>query len=441
MDTPSATIPAMKVGVIGPRDSVDKINSAVRDNYPNLQLTSYIREEVSDAVEVFDLCQEENDGVFFTGIAVMEEVRKHCKIVKPFQTIPRSGYSLMSAIWEMEKRGISYRRISIDVVPQQVFGEVSREFDLSFDAIHSMPFSPELEEADYADRHRTLYAQGEVDVILTGFGSIYSSLKDEGLPVVRLYPNAIQIRQHLDRLIHSVKTRNLHSAGIAIQIIRIKGITQESLSQYDDLQKKGEFYIELIPYVRGVQGSLFTFSREEFIIFTTRGEIEREENRRLFRQLVVWGGRKKIIFHSGIGFGISAYDAEKAARTALSRAELLKGSGAYIVDDGVITGPVGDSEELAWLVRVTDPALLSLSEKTGINPVHLSKIKALTDASVNKLYDSSSLADALDVGERTARRILQKLVDCGVGEPAAAEMQQVRGRPRRLVRLSFPSSS
>ena len=428
----------IRIGILGPRDSVEKILSAV-SLYSDIEFNSYEKEEVVDAPDAFDLCQEENDAVFFSGVAVMEEVRKNKLISKPYDYIPRSGYSLVSAIWEMTQKSLPYKRVSIDVVPDQVLQEVSEEFNLSFDKIYTMPFSPEYPESAYEKQHRSLIRRKKVDVILTGFGSIYSHLKQDGLPAVRLYPSVIQIRQHLDQLINHIRTQDFRSAGIALQIIRIKGIKHDSLGNYNDLEKRGKFYIELLPYVKGVQGSLFAFGREEMIIYSTRGEIEAEGNRRLLRDLVCWSEQSNLHFYSGIGFGTTAYEAEKSARKALANAKELPASGAYIVDDDQIKGPICEAEELDYFIKVADPVVLKISEKTGLSAAYISKIQAAISRSGKDSFDSDELSQLLNTGERTARRILKKLQDSGMGEVVAKENRLLRGRPKNIIRITFPN--
>jgi hypothetical protein len=427
----------INIGLIGPRDSVEKILKVLGSQYKNLTLNPYIKERIKDAVDLFDSCQMENDGIFFTGVGVLEEIKKSKKITKPFETIPRSGYSLMSTIWEMEQKQINYNRISIDVVPDKVLYEIIDEFGLSFNKLFTMPFSVENSEEDYIARHVDLFNKGVIDVILTGFGSVYKQLLDMGLPVYRLYPNNIQIRQNLEKLISSIETRGIRSAGIAIQIIRLKGFTYDSLCQYDDLKKRGEFYLELLEYVREIQGSLFAYAREEMIIFTTRGEIENESNWILFKKLMTWGNQMNTIFYSGIGFGITAYEAERSARKALTNAQVLKNSSAYIVDGDQIQGPLCESDELKYFIKVKDKEILEISRKTGLDPTYISKIQALIEKTGKDTFDSEDLSTTLNIGERTARRILKKILDNGYGIVAGKESSSQRGRPKNLIKITL----
>jgi hypothetical protein len=427
----------LNIGLIGPRDSVEKILKVIGTQYDGLTITPYIKERTNEAGEIFGICQAENDGIFFTGVGVLEEVKKIKKIFKPYESIPRSGYSLMSTIWEMEQKQVKYERISIDVVPDKVLQEIIEEFGLSFKKFYTMPFSAEHSEDEYLDRHLKLHDAGEIDVILTGFGSVYRQLLDRGLPVFRLYPNNIQIRQNLEKLIWSIETKGIRSAGIAIQIIKLRGITHDSLCQYDDLKKRGEFYLELLEYVREVQGSLFAFGREEMIIFSTRGEIEHEANWILFKELMSWGNQNHTNFYSGIGFGITAYEAEKSARKALVNASKLKSSGAYIVDGDQIRGPLFESDELRYYIKVSDKMILDISKKTGIDPTYITKIKALMAKTDKDTYDSEELSLALNIGERTARRILKKFLDNGFGVVSGRESNTMRGRPKNIIKISL----
>lgn len=426
-----------KIGLIGPRDSVEKILKVLGNRYENLILNTYIKERIIDTVSLFDSCQMENDGIFFTGVGVLEEIKKTKQIVKPYETIPRSGYSLMSTIWEMEQKQINYKRISIDVVPDNVLHEIIDEFGLSFNKLHTMPFSVDFSEDDYVERHVELYKRGEVDVLISGFSSVYSQLRDMGLPAYRLYPNNIQIRQRLEKLCYSIEARGIRSAGIAIQIIRLKGFTYESFCQYDDLKKRGEFYLELLEYVREIQGSLFAYAREEMIIFTTRGEIENSSNWIHFKELMTWGNRMNTIFHSGIGFGITAYEAERSARKAMAKAQQLKSSSAFIVDGDQIQGPLFESDELQYFIKVEDKKVLEISEKTSIDPSYITKIQALINKSGKDTFDSEDLCTMLNIGERTARRILKKLLDNGYGRVAGKESSSQRGRPKKIIKITF----
>lgn len=88
--------------------------------------------------------------------------------------------------------------------------------------------------------------------------------------------------------------------------------------QSKSMKDEGRFFLELLEYVRAIQGSIFTLGKHEYVIFATRGVIESPVHLDLFGSLIAWGRRNNINVCSGIGIGVTAFEAEKAAQTAIA---------------------------------------------------------------------------------------------------------------------------
>ncbi|WP_027721658.1 hypothetical protein [Maridesulfovibrio zosterae] len=425
----------MIIGCIGPADSIEIVKEVVGRCCPDISLRTYEQERVEDSWKALDQCQRETQGTLFTGIAVQEGAKACGSVTNPYEHIPRGGYSLLRMLSEMHRSGIKSGRLSIDVVSDDILVEVVREFGVELEDIHSMPFALHLCEQEYLDRHIELYESGKVEAIATGFGYVYNELKKRGLPAFRLYASTLQIRDSIARLTGFIKTRNLRSAGIAIQLIKFNSITRSSINQYDDMKNGGRFYLELVEYVRAIQGSLFHFGTEEHVIFSTRGLIESEPHREHFKRLLAWGRERNIIFSSGIGIGLTAFEAEKSARKALANASKLKKGGLFVVDGQQICGPIGESDELEYKTHVVDEAQLKISREIGISPSYLDKIKSLMDKTRKDVFDSADLASCLGIGERSARRVLKKFLDSGYAEIHGREVANKVGRPKKMVRI------
>ena len=220
-----------------------------------------------------------------------------------------------------------------------------------------------------------------------------------------------------------------------MQLVQIKGGVDASLCSYEDMQKTGKLYMEFLEYVREIQGSISIVGREDMVIFSTRGAIEKPHSREILRKLLRWSSETKIIFYSGIGYGKTAYEAERAARKALKNAERSSLSAVFVVDGKVISGPIGEKEELDYYIRVDDEQLLSISEKTNISASYITKLKALMEKNRQDTFDASDLASVLRVTNRTAQRILKKLIDSGYGQYVAKENYNKRGRPKKIVKI------
>lgn len=412
------------------------IQKVVEAYCPEVHLFTYAEEKITDAWRVLDQCQRETSGTLFTGIGVQESARAMGQIINPYEHIPRGTYSLIRALWELLHDKKKINRISIDVVTDAILGDIKREFDINFEKIYTMPFAPHVQEQDYENHHLKLYREGKIDAAISGFGAVYENLKQKQIPVFRLYPGSFQIRDNMGKLLDRIRAKTLRSAGIAIQIINLNSIVQHSINQYDDLKKEGQFYLELLEYVRGLQGSLFHLGKE-YVIYSTRGGIESQIHMDHFKQLLLWAKKRKIVIASGIGIGLTAFEAEKSARKALSNAGKLGKSGFYIVHDDQIRGPLGENDELGYPIQVSDANNLKISEKIGINPSYLGKIKALILTTGKDTFDSNDLAICLGISERSARRILKKFLDSGHAKILGKETSHQVGRPKNLIKLKI----
>lgn len=424
----------IKIGCIGPSDSIGIVEAVVARCVPGITLHTYVREKVDDAWEALEQCQRETHGILFTGIGVQEAAKARGSVYLPYEHIPRAGYSLLRVLSEMYRNGIKSGKVSIDVVSEEVLSEVLKEFGVEFENIHSMPFAVHYNENDYFKRHVELYEKGQTDAIVTGFGHVYSELRKRGLPVFRLYASNLQIKDAIGRLIENIKSSSLLSAGIAIQLIRLKSSTRRSINQYDEMKNAGAFYLELLEYVRAIQGSLFNFGTEEYVIFSTRGAIENPIRLDQFKRLQLWGRDRNIEFASGIGIGITAFDAERSARKALDNA-MQHPMGLFIAEGRQIRGPIGEADEVAYATHVVDSGLLEMARLIGISPSYLARIKALMAKSQKDTFDSVDLAACLGIGERSARRVLKKFLDSGHAEFHGTEVSRNVGRPKKMVRL------
>ncbi|WDP92596.1 MAG: hypothetical protein HUN04_23890 [Desulfobacter sp.] len=426
----------ISIGCIGPSDSLDLIKEVAARYFPGITLTPYVEEEISMAFRPLDKCQNENQGILFSGIGVQVSAMARGGVHLPYEHVPRGGYSLLRTLWEMLSHDGSVSRISIDVVEDDIIRDTIREMGIQLDKIHSMPFALALEEKAYLDRHRELYQTGKADALISGFGAVYDGLKQEGLPAFRLYPSRIQIRERLDRLLDRITARDLKSAGIAVQIIRLSGVKRGTGYEYGTMKTQGRFYLELLDYARSLQGSLFHMGNE-FVIYSTRGAIRTRVHTEHFQTLLKWGEKRRIIIASGIGLGTTAFEAEKSARKGLAEAVAKKQNCVFMVNREQIQGPLGTEKELAYSMQASTPKDIDTAGEIGIAPGYLAKIKALVAKTGRDTFDAHDLAACLDISPRSARRILKKFTDAGFGRIKAKETAGSAGRPKNLIQLKI----
>ena len=74
----------------------------------------------------------------------------------------------------------------------------------------------------------------------------------------------------------------------------------------------------IVEYVRSIQGSIFNFGRDEYIVFSHKGAIDNEENYNKLFKLQKEVKLNGFSLGVGIGIGTTAYQAETNGYKALT---------------------------------------------------------------------------------------------------------------------------
>ncbi|WP_297405079.1 hypothetical protein [uncultured Cetobacterium sp.] len=413
----------MKIGIVGPSDSVLHINQKLKDMDHTINSKFYIHEDTKNLHKILEECEKEVDALIFTGIIIEYTITKYRLPKIPFVTISRKGSSLMSALWQAQNTLKNINSFSIDILNQDDLSEVVDDWNLNHQNIHLFTFDPLLEEEDYAIKHKALFDSGKIDIILTSCGKVYSSLKAQGYPIFRLQPNLAQIKNLYRELLDKKNICRLKSSQIAIQIIKIDYLYHNNY--YDDLENENNIRKNIISYVREVQGALYSSSIEQFIIFGTRGAFAQSLDN--FSKLT---SNLNMKIYSGIGYGSTAYLADFNARKALSNS--LKNGKLYIIDDtNTLINPSIEKTSQNLNTKIE-----KISNTTLISQIHIRKILELKEKKKTPYINTKEIAGYLDISERSARRIINKLIDHNYGIP---EIQNniSKGRPIKHIKISI----
>lgn len=428
----------MKIGVIGPGDSIDKVIGVINEYYPFVEPIPYRKEKVEEVMEIIDDCSNKADGLLFTGIAVLGEAEKYAKLSKPYEAIMRNDSSLMKAFWEIRNDNRPIERVSIDIVEGNLVKEIADEFGIRFENIYIMPYQSDISEKDYVKRHIQLWREGKVDIIISALGAVYNELKEKNLPVYRLNMTVPLIKLSMQNLINKVRTSEIKANQIAIQILKIKNLRAQVTSQYDNLIKKNSVEKELINYVKEIQGSFFQLGTDKYIFFGTRRTLEDSVIIGNFIKIVKNFEIKGITIYSGLGFGNTGWNAEYNATTALEIAEKSSDAAFYIVDENSkVRGPISDSNENNYDLLVYDEKVNEIAKKIGVSSTYLSKLVSIIKKTNQNTFSSDTLGHYLGVTERSARRVIEKFVSAGYGEVVATTVHKGIGRPKKIVEIKL----
>ncbi|MGL4913975.1 MAG: transcriptional regulator [Romboutsia sp.] len=428
----------MKVGIIGPSDSGHKIKQYINEIDKEIEGILYIREKAAEALDVIEICESECDAIIFTGCGVSEAVKSKYEVKKPNSFVSRGGTSITKAFWEIRNANMSLERFSIDVVENEILEDVLKEININSKEVFSLPFSSKIDEMEYAKWHIDLFNDNKIDAMLTGFAGVYNELKKEGYPVFRLEATRPLIKVCYDKIKSKYALNRAQHSQIGVEILSLIDYKGSNDNYYSNMIKKSDLDKVIVEYVRSIQGSLFNFGRDEYIIFAHRGAIDDEINYNKLFKLQKDIETRGFSLGIGIGIGNTAYQAEANGYKALKRCLDSKDFEIYLIDENdVIRGPLGGNNELSYSLVASDKYLMEISEKTSLSCESIAKIMAISETRQSKVYDTKELADYLDISDRSARRILNKIVEANLGRVYAKETSKGGGRPKNLIEILF----
>lgn len=428
----------MVIGILGPLDSARKISDYLISIDKNLEVKLYTKEKIIDSIELIKQCEAECDGIIFTGCGVDEVIQQHYELKKPNTFVRRSDTSILKVFWDMKNLNLNIDKISIDVVDKEMVEEVIEEFDINVEHIECFPFLKNIDEDECLAWHLDLYHSGRVNIIITAFMSIYNQLKKEGYPVFLLKPTKSLVKVCYDKIISQYAINKAEYSQIAVEILSFNNNKNNIENYYSNMIRKSDVDKFIIEYVRSINGALFPFGRNEYIIFSNKGTINKDSNYSRLSKLQKDIKSVGFSLCVGIGFGITAFKAETNAHKALQRSINSKDNDMYLIDeDENIRGPLCSEDEMAYCLIPKDKSIIEISESTGLGCETISKIIAISKTRNSNIYDSKELAGYLDISERSARRILQKIISANLGQIYSKESSRGAGRPKNLIEILF----
>ncbi len=425
-----------RIGLIGPEDSLSRILRSASRFTDRVELVPKVYTDKSESIELSKTLEHKVDVILFSGIIPFRIVHYANAIETPCIYIPRVGMSVIKPLWEMRDKGECFDRVSIDSIFREDVEEAVEEFGFMFKALEVLNYEEDTSYEALAEMHAALYREGRIDVAMTGLSKTHAILIATGIPCYKIFPDKYIIREYIQKAIYIAEATKLKSYQIAIIIFRLRSGSASIATEYDFLRIKNAFESLLIDYAKGIYSSMFPSGHDEYILYTTRGTLDEDQGLRI---LLKSAGNSRIEFSGGLGFGVTAFNAEANARKALDRSSSTQGSSMFSVDvDGSIEGPLAaPGQALAYNLSESSEEVRQIAKEAGLSPSYVTKIRALMRVTKKTRFDVEELATGLDVSLRSARRILQGIAGAGKAEMVALESTSRSGRPRKLYELKI----
>ncbi|QDR81865.1 GTP cyclohydrolase [Sporomusa termitida] len=429
----------IRLAIVGPSDSVSLAYAVAAERNDILAPQVIVYQDAAQVPEIMRARCPEFDMWLFSGIVPYHyalSVATH----KPVFYIPHTGCSLYRALFEITYiKKLKLHRISFDTYNQADVEETFKDINLPLPTIYVKPFADVVSAKDFANHHYELWQAGKIDIAVTCFLATYERLKELGVPVIRVWTTRSNIRTTLDVAINSCLAQRFKGTQLAIQEIAIDeydNIVRAS-SSYNVKRMEMCLYKILIDYAEMLKGSLVSRGDGQYTLYSTRGILEDSTNElTIIPILEEISCQVKAAVSGGIGFGVTAYDAEQNAFRALGMAQ-QKGKGLWLAvnDDREVIGPLSSAVHLKYSVQADAASCKRVADQLNLSVTTVNRLLAVIDKLDKDTIGAEELGVYLTITSRSARRILTILVENGLAEFAGEEMI-AKGRPRKLYKIN-----
>nr|WP_044022188.1 hypothetical protein [Bacillus sp. SG-1] len=431
----------IRVGVVGPEDSVTEIMKA-GDHFSELNLIPYVYERTEETEGIIKRNKEFIDQWFFSGQAPYYfALSKGLITENDGSYTPLNGSSLLGTLLEAfvrEKKILC--KLSLDTLMMEEIEAVKDQFslhDLSFVTNEFYGYSPADEIIQF---HKRLFEDGHVEAAVTCIHSVYTALKNMGIPVYRVFQSELAVHRALGLIKERAQStwyRKSQLVIVGIEAIYPSPSGRNNQMSFKIKHQELELHRTLLDFVEDINGSIVQMGDGLFYLYSTRGELElytkKHSPRTLIDECYV---NSNLPIRIGIGFGSTVLEAEDHVRMALDKAREEKGTVIISIneDKEVSSFSENDAPQVAYHTRESGELWQERFKDADISSQIVSKIQSLSHHYHKDTLTSQDLARWLKNTERNARRILSEMERIGVAR-VTGEESTGRGRPRKVYEL------
>lgn len=316
-------------------------------------------------------------------------------------------------------QSLDLENVSIDVRDRNVLENV---FD-DIKAGEKCPLVYQLEEdyemEDLVQFHATAYTKNPDNIAITSVHAVYDRLSALGIPVHKMISVKSSFLKTIDRVCQEALFQKSETSKIAAGILDDSNLKTEEKDSYKRLAQLLQAHC-----IHSDEGILF---------YTTLGAIQTAVHLSEFHQLV-----KLVSGQLAFGSGRTLTSAKENAMSALRYMQTEQNSGLYLLDEKKELHSLLHSEGSTVELRVIEPVLTEIAEKTALSPAVLSKLATFGQSQQSTQFTANDLASHLGVSRRTAERTIKKLLTSAYANTVGEEMTYRQGRPRAVYELNFP---
>lgn len=429
-----------KVGIVGPAGSVERIVSLAQMLKQEIEFISFVYEEPRETEQIIRQHDREVDSWLCSG-----------PIPYAFALTALGSAERVEYIWVTESafykslldlaytQGRMAKRISIDMPENEgLIDRALKQIENTGLELHTKTYELDADTEELLSFHLSLWQEGRTEGAITCFPSVAAVLKAQGVQAFTVSPSNLEIIQSLRLFAEKVRTSYFKDTQIGVEIIEIENfdrVAQKLNTSYQLQYLELKLKEELIKLCERLDGSFLEKGGGRYVIFSTRGAIEREL--KLLSDTVEYlAAKTDTDVAVGIGFGETVFSAETNAHAALRQSKEKADKRIVIIqEDGVIIESADQDDKLVYSFRTNDQEIMAKLKTSGISVKTFNKVAALVRRMGWDSFTAKDLAVQLQMTERNARRIMTELSEAGLADSIGEEAPGVRGRPTKIYRF------
>lgn len=436
---------SIKVAVLGPKDLADRIVKAGSE-FKVLDMVSYAYKSETETMSIINGFINDVDLIIFTGPIPYYIARKNVERDIPMLYVSYSGTAFYKTLFN-HLQSIAWNRsmklkFSIDTIHKRTVEEMLSELDITDYELNPKEYDDYISAGELVQFHYNLYKQGKIDFAITCLTSAYDNLKNLNVPVYRIVPTGMSIRETLK--LANLEAINLISKEAQLCVGVVKVLNRNEISNYSpseyEQKRMGLTMTELfINFCEEIKASMKIENNDEYMFYATRGAIESVTNFYRFMPLI-----QDINEHLpykmciGLGYGYSANEAEKNSREALKHAISYNKNSCYVImEDGKVRGPLEAGRMIEFYSKAEESQLIEVAQKSKVSVMTLNKILGIMESGNKESITANDIAETLNITLRSARRILSSLEEAGGAVAIGEEQPAGRGRPRQIYKIKL----
>lgn len=430
----------IRLGIIGPLDSVEKIAEITR-KYSEFEYFEFCYEKTEEVENIIRANHLQIDQWLFSGQAPYAFAVEKGLITKDRGMYPTlHGSSLLGKFLEAQfQHSEKLSSISLDTILEAEIDWVKSTYSLGELVVYTMPYPGYLPSDEMIAFHRNKYHSGEAELVFTCISSVYNQLKSEGIPVFRITATTFDIDAALRFLRERGNAnwyRNNQLAIVGVEVFYSRHESDEQFYSYKRKHQELELKRLLLDYTEELKGSFVQIGDGMFYIYTTRGEVESQQWP--FHLLEAANLQSKLMIRVVVGYGVTAFEAEQHVRLALKHGRKHEKPVIISVNENKqVTEAFHSDEAFTYDQRRIKEQWKGKLGNSNLSPAVVSKLSSLLKHYRKTEVTSSEIAQWLSSSERNARRILNELEQVNLAQIVGEEQSGSRGRPKKVYRLEI----